>query len=834
MLLAGALVAGGPLLAQQISGPPPTPAEFFGFPLGEDFASYHQVAEYARMLADVSPLASYSRYGESVEGRELFHLVLASEANHLRLGEILAANAELTSQTTSPARADQIARSNPAVVYFSYGVHGNESSSTQSALWSAHDVITNADEMRGVLDSLIIVIDPVANPDGRDRYVTWYRSVVGAAPNPNPETREHREPWPGGRSNHYMFDLNRDWAWMTQPETRARISSWWEWNPQVHVDFHEMSPNSSYFFFPASAPINPIYPEYILDWGARFGQQNSQTFDARGWDYFTGEKYDMFYPGYGDSWPSLHGAIGMTYEQAGGGAAGLAYRRNDAEVLTLDHRIAQHRASGNTTLRTAAAGKTELLLNFAEAHRTAGVGHPDVLIVPNGNPERVEALVEHLEGQGIRVERALVGFRHEDATPYPGHEARREFPAGTIRVPAQQPRGRLAVTLLQPETELRAQYSYDITAWSLPYAYGVEAHQAVSAPPSIWGPASAAGTVSEIGRVQGVPYGYLVPPGDEAAAGVIRYLRAGGLVRTLGTPSRFEGRTWPAGTWYLRGSADDEVARRIEDAGLGGIAVPVLTGRSEEGIDLGSEGNPPLRLPRIGLIGGDGIIPTSYGAHWYYLDNDLQLSFDALLLQDLGDLDLRPYHVLILPDTRVELDEAVSERLSDWIEQGGRLVAVAGGSEAAAELAEVEMRGEGAMERRPDLLRPTREERERQEWADDAHGAILEAHLDPRHPLTWGSSFDQHPDRIFILNGGDRIFEPADNLEAVAWFEDDLEATSGVISGERLARMEEGAWLVSRSYGSGEIILFADDPLFRLFWKATMPLYRNALLIGDL
>ena len=315
---------------------------------------------YSRALADASPLVDYRAYGTTPEGRELFQLVIASEQNLGRLNSILAANAELA-RGAGAERAREIASANPAVVYFSYGVHGNESSTSEAALYTAWDLARGAPEVAGVLDDVVVIIDPVSNPDGRDRYVGWFTSVVGSQPNVNPQAREHREPWPGGRFNHYLFDLNRDWSWATQPETQARLATWWQWNPQVHVDFHEMFYNSTYFFFPAAAPINPIYPDHILSWGRRFGQANARAFDQFGWAYYTGEAFDLFYPGYGDSWPSLTGAVGMTYEQAGHSAAGIAIQQESGDTLTLHDRAQHHRTSGQATLRTAAAGRTQLL-----------------------------------------------------------------------------------------------------------------------------------------------------------------------------------------------------------------------------------------------------------------------------------------------------------------------------------------------------------------------------------------------------------------------------------------------------------------------------------------
>jgi hypothetical protein len=827
-----ALLGPGVVGAQSPAAALASPEEVLGYPLGRHFTDYAGVREYSRAIAAQSPLIEYRPYGTTPERRELFQLVIASAEHHARLESILAANAELTRAGTTEARAREIAATNPAVVYFSYGVHGNESSSSEAALWTVWDLARGAPEVAGVLDSLVVIVDPVTNPDGRDRYVQWYRSVVGAEPDPSPQSREHREPWPGGRFNHYLFDLNRDWAWMTQPETRARLATWWRWNPQVHVDFHEMSPQSTYFFFPAAAPVNPIYPDHVLAWGRRFGEANARAFDAHGWPYFTGESYDMLYPGYGDSWPSLHGAIGMTYEQAGGGSAGLAFERQAGDTLTLHQRATQHRTSGQATLRTAAAGKTRLLLDFAEAHRTAGAGHPDVLLVPGADPTRIAALVDHLLRQGIEVERADAPFRL-DARAYPGYERRRDFPAGTYRVRARQPRGRLAVTLLQPETELRAEYSYDISAWSLPFAYGVEAHQAGSTPRGGWTAASAATPVA--GPVAEAAYGYLVPAGDDAAPEVIRFLRAGGTARVLNRPSTQAGREWPAGTWFIPVHGNPSLRERMEGAGLGRVAVPVHTGLSDRGIDLGSANARAVRLPRVALVGGDGVAATSYGAHWYYLEQRLGLPFSALLAADLPRSDLDRFDVVVLPHAAARtLGEEGRTTLGAWVERGGHLVAVAGGAELGAAIAGVEVRkpAEDTTRTGPGRFLTTRQERELEQWTEAVPGAVLQVRLDPGHPLAWGAGADGVADRLFVLHEGDRVFEPQERTETVAFFDTDLRATAGVISARNLGRLEQGAWLLSRPLGQGRVILFADDPLFRLFWRSTQPLYVNALLLG--
>lgn len=843
------LVAGwtaGGLSAQGATGgaaEPPSPAAVLGYELGERFTDAAGVVRYMEVLASASPLVEVRRYGESVEGRPLVQVVIARPEHASRLAEILAGNRELADPSTPESRARELAARDPAVVYLTYGVHGNEASSSEAALWTAWDLARGAGSVAGVLDSVVVVMDPVANPDGRDRYVGWYRQVVGRSANANPEAWEHWEPWPGGRYNHYLFDLNRDWAWATQRETRARLATWGEWSPQVHVDFHEMNWESTYFFFPAAPPINPLYPEHTRVWGEYFGAANAAAFDREGWPYYTAESFDLFYPGYGDSWPSLVGAVGMTYEQAGHARAGLVIRRRDGQLLTLRDRAEHHRTAGAATLRAAAARKTALREGFARFHRELPEGAADVLLVPGAARGRVEALVALLRVQGIEVERAAEAFR-ADARPHRGFGRRREFPAGTYRVRAQQPRGRLALTLLQPEVVLDATYSYDVSAWSLPYAYGVEAHQAGRVPGGVrWEPVvepvAFAREPSATNGEATEPYGYLVAPEFAAWPGVVRFLEAGGRVRVLDERFRMDGREWPAGTFFLARHGNDRLGERVREAGLGGRAVPVASGLTAEGHDLGTGEAYTLSLPRVALIAGDGTSPMSFGAHWFFLEETLGLPFDAVPAERLRSLQLDRYDVVVVPEVSGgALDERTLKEVEGWVRRGGTLVAVASGARTVAEpVAGVRMRERASREEDEEgekLARALRgrAERELEDWEEQIPGTILPVRLDPDHPLAFGAGIDGDARMFFTLHRDGIVFEPAESVEVVGHFPAELEKTSGVISETNLARLEQGGWLLHKRLGRGNVILFADDPLFRHFWYSGFQPFTNALLIG--
>ena len=816
----------------------PAPADVLGYGLGERFTDTDGVFRYASRLAAASPRVELVRYGETPEGRPLILLTLVREDRVGQLDEIRARLDELRRPLLPAQRAAEIASRVPAVAWLGYGVHGDESSSTEAALWTAYDLASGAAEAAGILDSLIVIIDPMLNPDGRDRYVNWYRGARADPPNPSPDSYEHSPPWPGGRYNHYLFDLNRDWAWSVQPETRARLSQYARWNPQVVVDFHEMSHTSTYFFFPAAEPINPIYPASVAKWGEHFGRANAREFDRRRWLYFTEERFDLFYPGYGDSWPSLVGAIGMTFEQAGGRGAGLAVRRPDGSVLTLAERAQHHRIAGLTTLRAAAERKTELLLDFAAFHREIDPG-PDILLVPAENAEAADALVALLLRQGIMVERSRGPVRAA-ASAHFGFRERTEFPAGTYRVRRVQPRSRLARTLLQAETPFEAEdveYSYDITAWSLPYAFGVETHSADGLQDADFEPVLADRGLGEP-VVQGPPravYGYLVPPGYAAAGPLYRFIAAGGRATALREGFEIDGRRWPSGTVFL--PLDDSTDARLRGSGLSALATPVSSGRSAIGSDLGTARSITPEASRIAVLAGEGVSPTSFGQIWFLLERLSGMPFDPLPGTSVTARTLRRYDVLVVPAGRSRAYAEHAEVISGWVESGGTLVALGEAARwAAREIAEQAVRdadttGLSDDERLRRALR-TRQERRSERWEETVTGAILPARVDPEHPLGWGTGPDSSEGSVFVLHLTDLSFEPDDDLEAVIHFPLDVSEVSGFISRGKLDQVAGSSWLTTGVKGEGRVILFADDPLFRLFWRSAFAAFTNSLLYG--
>ena len=300
------------------------PVEFLGYELGDRFTRHHKVVDYAQSLAAGSDRAVWMPYGMTSEYRDLGLLVVTSPENHARLEALRTANLART-------EGQGLAADDPGVVFvwLSYNVHGNEAVCTEAALRTMHALVSGTDaggrDVAAWLDRAVVLIDPCVNPDGRDRYVAFQDRTSGLTPDADLSTVEHDEPWPGGRSNHFMFDMNRDWAWQTQVETRGRVTAYRHWMPQVHVDFHEQGINSPYYFAPAAEPFHKIISPWQRKCQEHIGANNARWFDARGALYFTREVFDLFYPAYGDTWPLYNGAIGMTYEQ-GAVAAPVAPR----------------------------------------------------------------------------------------------------------------------------------------------------------------------------------------------------------------------------------------------------------------------------------------------------------------------------------------------------------------------------------------------------------------------------------------------------------------------------------------------------------------------------
>lgn len=821
----------------------PAPDEFLGYKLGDRFTPYDRILAYLEELTKRSPLITLEKFGETYEGRPLVLATITSAKNRAALDRVRQNVAALANAEVDAARAQEIASATPAVVWLAFGIHGNESSSAEAAMVVASTLLRDP-EAASLLDNLVVLIDPLQNPDGRERYVQWFTRTRGARPNPSSDAFEHFEPWPGGRFNHYLFDMNRDWAWSSQQETKARVALYQRWNPQVFVDFHEMGHQSSYFFPPDAKPINVNLPAEVEKWLEVFGRANAAEFSKRGWPFFVAERFDLFYPGYGDSWPALHSAIGMTYEVAGGGRAGSAIERDDKTTLLLADRITRHYTSALTTLRTAAANREQLqLYTFSAVRSQIDGGRNSYLILP-GSPN-FEPMLDVLQRQTIRV--GVLG------TPVTLRATRietdaaenRTFPAGTAVVTTRQPLGRLVQTLLEKsptfskgfleEQREKAEADesddfYDLTSWSMPLAMNVEAY-VTSGPinadikPYVRAAPSAFHAADYAYIVHGNDPDIYRLAGRMLASGVNFSVSDGGM--TIGD------RKFPRGTLIiLKGNNKADLDATLErfSRDTGAVLFPISTGWSG-GTSFGSEKIRYVRDPKIGLVGGSGTSATSYGMLWHTLDVDTPIPHTTLALDALRNVDLSHYRVLVFPDGDSYADRLGKkgiERLQSWIREGGTLVAIRG---ASAFLRDKDIEISKLKPWEPAKKKKEKdedEEKPREERYNEYRipGSAFRTSINERSYLTFGI-----PRPPAVLIEGTSAYQPvAHKIDNIVTIDANTPLISGVAWPESLERMKGSVYMVSEPYGKGTVITFADEPHFRLFWRGTLPLLLNAVL----
>ena len=442
-----------------------TPESFLGYEIGERFTRQDKVVSYFQALQAAYPsMMKVEKYGETYEHRDLILAFIGTAENLKKLEEIRLNH------------INHAANEKLAIVWLSYNVHGNEASSSEAAMLTLHTLTNPANaEAAEWLKQVVVVIDPCINPDGRDRYINWYNSVVGRSMNPDPQSREHIEPWPGGRSNHYNFDLNRDWAWQTQVETQQRLKVYNTWMPQIHVDFHEQGYNEPYYFAPAAEPFHDVITNWQRDFQTAIGKNHARYFDKNGWLFFTKERFDLLYPSYGDTYPMYNGAIGMTYEQ-GGISAGLGVQDKNNDTVTLVGRALHHFTTGMSTVEISAINHQKLLTEFKKYYQNSRAGNHGMYqtyLMTSTSAHKIKAIADLLKKNNIQYG-TYTGNTGIKAFDYHSKSEGSFINEGyTIAVAAAQAHGVLASVLLDPITQVNDSNTYDITAWSLPYAFGV-------------------------------------------------------------------------------------------------------------------------------------------------------------------------------------------------------------------------------------------------------------------------------------------------------------------------------------------------------------------------
>ncbi len=845
----------------------PTPASVLGYELGEAFTPHHMIVRYASMLAELSDRMTLDTVATTYEGRPVLLATVTSAANQASIDQIRAGAQRLADpRGASRAELERLVQSQPTIVWLGYTVHGDEASGVEAALGTLYQLAAGQDEETlAILENTVALIDPVQNPDGHDRHVNQVAWDLGRfGPDPYPGAVVHWHDWHGGRSNHYLFDLNRDWIIHAHPETRGRMEVFRSWFPHVAADLHEMGSSSTYFFAPPMQPVNANVHPLIREGWQLFARGNAAAFDAHGWGFFTREGYDEFYPGYGPSWPLYTGAIGMTYEQ--GSSEGGAIRRDDGSILTLREAALHHYAGSRATLRTAAENRAGRVADYL-AFRQAAIednARADIrtILIARDADGRADSLASVLLRHGIEVGQVATETTVSRATPYgDDRAARATLPAGSFVIDLSQPQGVLARTLLEPDPEFdpvfireelerrdrgQGDRFYDMTGWALPFLFNVRAwhtSQRVDAQ-ALTGDAAPTG----VPLPDRAGYAYAFEPGSEAS---LRML--GGLlsdeIRVRHSPGAFRigAADFPHGAFIVlvhRNRGDDDGATlhetvRTRAAESGARVVALHTALATSGVDLGSNSVEAIPVPKVALIGGDGVSIYSYGAAWYALDQLLHFPVTRLELEDLPRY-IDDFNVVILPSAYSvgsTLGENGTEALEAWVRNGGRLITFDAATRwIAADDGLARIRARATSE-------PLEDQDDDQDEADDeatgaaipasVPGAILRARGDTLSPLLAGIDRPEIPVMLF----GGHVYDTPDDVRpgevAIRYVEDvDRLRLAGYLWPEVPGRIAGTPYLWTERVGSGRIIAFTGDPTFRALWRGLLPLFGNAVLLG--
>ncbi len=847
----------------------PTLDKVVGFAWGEDITDPDQIGRYAQALAASVPAkVRLLDYGRSLEGRPLVLLVVGSPANLARLDALEAALERLgDSRSTSSAQADQAVRELPAVVWIQCSVHGDEASGADAGLALAYHLASGTGpEIERILAGALVFVDPMENPDGRARFVGSVRAARGPRPDPEPAAAEHVQPWPGGRVSHDLFDLNRDWFALSQPETVARVAAMLRYHPTVAADLHEMGPEMGYYFAPPAEPRHPLLegPAFaLLD---VLGRANAAAFDARGFRYWTREVFDAFYPGYGDSWPALTGAAGMTFEEAS--SRGLATRLKDGTTLTYADGVERHLLAAFTTCLTTADNRERFLRAWYDYRRAAvaeGQRGPVRAYQIGDGKDALKAaeLAEQLTRQGIeafRVKAEAGGV-----------------PIGSYVVPLAQPLGRLARALLDRGPSMGAAFEkeqerrdskrmsdeiYDVTAWSLPLLWATPAKPLASLPQGLGMEPVARGETIE-GSLNGPGrVAFLMAwTGDASARALSQLLRQGVKVAVATKPFTLGGRAFDRGTIVVRRAANgDGLQERLEAVAraTGATFVGTETGYADSGVDLGSTSVVSLKAPRIAVAWDVPTAAQSAGDLRWALERHLEYPVSAVRTSSLAQTDLSQFDVIVLPDSWEHggsyasvFGEDGAKRLASWVSEGGVLVAVGYGagfltSDKVGLLASKLEKRQGA--------EPT-PEKGKVEKGDDAPAAgerafdyeraIRPAEEDP--PLVPGSILRVDLDTESVLAAGfpgGSVDVLADSRRVFAPLKLDRGSNVGVYAGPgslveagfvlaaSREQLPKKAYLMLQETKRGKVVAFAEDPAARGLTRATMLLFANAVFFG--
>ncbi|HWA35209.1 MAG TPA: M14 family metallopeptidase [Cyclobacteriaceae bacterium] len=818
-----------------------SPAEFLGYELGDRFTRHYRVVEYFKHVDEASANVKVMQYGETYEHRPLIYAIIASPENFNNLEQIRTDNLKRAGMLDGAPSANKV-----AIVWLSYNVHGNEANSMEASMKTLHALVdpTNS-KTKEWLKNTVVIMDPCVNPDGRDRYANFYNQYGNFPPNPNGDAKEHREPWPGGRSNHYMFDLNRDWAWESQAESKARIKIYNEWFPHVHVDFHEQGYNNPYYFAPAVEPYHEVITNWQRDFQTMIGKNNAKYFDEQGWLYFTKEVFDLYYPSYGDTYPTYSGAIGMTYEQGGGGFGGLTVTTREGDPLTLKDRLTHHYTTGISTIEITSINASRVVDEF-EKYFKDNINAPSApyktyVIRGDNNPDKLNQMAKWLDSHSIKyghpgAGKAARGFEYQTQTV-----ASFNLSTDDIIISIHQPKSRLITTLFEPQSKLPDSATYDITAWNLMYNYDLKAY-ALNERINV-GKAYQQKTPDNA-QITAAPYAYVfkyesVRDVEFLAALLKKNVKVRSALKAFTTGNQ----SFDIGSLIIT-RRNNEVIADFDNVvqglakEMGRKIYTTSTGFVDKGKDFGSGYVNYLKAPRVAVVFGEQTSSLSAGEIWHFFEQQLHYPITQLGTDYIKTIDLKKYDVLIVPEGNYRLfDDSMLETITTWVTAGGRLIVLGNGltsfaekkgfalkaymtdaEKTEAEKKEKEEKGKDALTRYEDA--------ERKQLSSSISGAIYKVTLDHSHPLAFGMK-----DAYYTLKTNELRYGFLENGWNVGIIKGTPRPVQGFAGQKINKKLTNSLVLGVEEKGQGNIVYIVDNPLFRSFWESGKLVFSNAVFM---
>ncbi|WP_337040403.1 M14 family metallopeptidase [Emticicia sp. 17c] len=807
-----------------------TPDEFLGYKLGTKFSFHHRIVDYVRYVASQNPTqVKIIDYGSTFEGRPLLVAAIASPENLAKLEEIRTSNLKNIGLLEGKASTKV-----PAIAWLSYNVHGNEAVSSEAVMQVLYELLNkNNTVTQNILKNTVILLDPCINPDGRDRYAQWYNRVANRGFNATPFATEHNEPWPGGRFNHYLFDPNRDWAWQTQEITMQRVKLYNQWMPHLHADFHEMGPSSPYYFPPSARPYHEDLTQWQREFQQTIGEYNKKYFDKNYWLYFSKENYDLLYPSYGDTYPSYNGAIGMTYEQGGGGRAGIAIAKEDGDTLTLSQRISHHFSASMATLEaiSSRADKTvEEFTKFFERNKNNPVGlYKSFVIKSKGSEANVKALAGLLDKLQISYSYASKETSASGISYNTQKDESFKVEPNDLIVSTYQPKGTFAKILFEPKTVLEDSLTYDITAWGLPYAYGLKAFatkekiSAGNAQPTSNTPAL---------NIEGKPYAYVASWSSFDDLKFLTHILSKGIkVRFNENPFETEGRKFDVGSVIITRTNNqrlgDEFDRIIQSAAktFNINLLATSSGMVTSGNDFGSSSVNILKNPRVAVISGDGVSPTAFGEVWHFFEQQINYPITVIEGSTFSRVPLDQLDVLILADGNYDRILGNGDALKKWIQGGGKVIAMESATNyfADKDAFGLKRKKDNSSNDKPELK--AYGNRERESISEQVVGAIYKVEMDKTHPLGYGTNGS-----YYLLARDPYNFDYIKDGWNVGYLKENNYLT-GFVGEKAKDKMKNTLIFGVQDLGRGKIIYMADDPIFRGFWYGGKLIFGNAVFV---